>query len=53
MWEISRNRLIAGLKILELVPEKVGLSSSEFFWFRGKGEQVTISVASYIMGEIL
>ena len=52
MWEISRNRLIAGLKILELVPEKVGLSSSEFFWFRGKGEQVTISVASYIMGEI-
>ena len=52
MWEISRDRLIAGLKILELVPEKVGLSSSEFFWFRGKREEITISVASYIMGEI-
>lgn len=52
MWEIRRNRLIEGLKLLDLVQEKVGLASSEFFWIHGKGDTVTFSVASYIMGEI-
>jgi hypothetical protein len=52
MWEIRRSKLIAGLDLLNLIPEKVGLSSSEFVWIRGKGETITISVASYIMGEI-
>jgi hypothetical protein len=52
MWEISRDRLLRRLKILDLVPEKVGLSSSEFYKIRGKGEKIVISVASYIMGEV-
>lgn len=51
-WEISRHRLILGLNLLDMIPEKVGLSSSEFIWIRGKGDTITISVASYIMGEI-
>lgn len=52
MWEIRRSRLIAGLDLLNLIPEKVGLSSSEFVWIRGKKDKITLSVASYIMGEI-
>jgi hypothetical protein len=52
MWEISRDRLLKGLKILDLVPEKVGLSASEFYRMQGKNDKVIISVASYIMGEI-
>src|SRR5271155_3716555 len=52
MWEIRRSKLIAGLNLLDLIPEKVGLSASEFVWMRGKGDKVIISVASYIMGEI-
>jgi hypothetical protein len=52
MWEIRRSRLIAGLNLLDLVPEKVGLSSSEFVRIVGKGDTITLSVASYIMGEI-
>jgi hypothetical protein len=52
MWEIRRSRLIAGLDLLNLIPEKVGLSSSEFVWIRGHGDRITLSVASYIMGEI-
>jgi hypothetical protein len=53
MWEIRRSKLIAGLDLLNLIPEKVGLSSSEFIWIRGKGDTITVSVASYIMGEIV
>lgn len=52
MWEIRRSRLIAGLQLLDLIPEKVGLSSSEFVRITGHGEKITLSVASYIMGEI-
>jgi hypothetical protein len=52
MWEIRRSKLIAGLDLLNLIPEKVGLSSSEFVHIYGHGETITLSVASYIMGEI-
>ena len=52
MWEIRRSKLISGLNLLDLIPEKVGLSSSEFFKINGSGDKITISVASYIMGEI-
>lgn len=52
MWEIKSSRLISGLNLLDLVGEKVGLSSSEFFWVHGKKDKVTFSVASYIMGEV-
>lgn len=52
MWQIRRDRLIKGLQLLDLIPEKVGLSSSEFFWIRGRGDKVTFAVASYIMGEV-
>ena len=53
MWEIKTSRLIAGLDLLNLIPEKVGLSSSEFVWMHGKDDKVVLSVASYIMGEIV
>src|SRR5580692_4102454 len=53
MWEIRRSKLISGLNLLDLIPEKVGLSSSEFVWIRGKGSSIVLSVASYIMGEIV
>jgi hypothetical protein len=52
MWTIRRSRLISALHLLDLIPEKVGLSSSEFLWIRGKGSKITIAVASYIMGEV-
>src|SRR6266404_9357298 len=53
MWEIKREDLLAGLQILDMVPEKLGIPSSEFFWVRGKGSEVRFSVASYISGEIV
>jgi hypothetical protein len=52
MWEIRRNRLIRGLEILDMVPEKLGIPSSEFIWIRGKGSEITLSISSYIAGEI-
>lgn len=52
MWEIRREDLIKGLEVLALVPEKLGIPASEFFWVRGEGNKVTMSVASYISGEI-
>ena len=52
MWEIRRSKLIKKLTLLDLIQEKVGLSSSEFFRIRGKGDKVIISTASYAMGEV-
>jgi hypothetical protein len=52
MWTIRRNELIAGLDILSMVPEKLGVPSSEYFYVRGKGNKIKLSVASYIAGEI-
>ena len=52
MWEIKSSNFIRCLNVLDHVPEKVGLSSSEFFRIQGKKDKVIISVASYVMGEI-
>lgn len=53
MWEIRREDLLAGLQILDMVPVRLGIPSSEFFWMRGTGERVKMSVASYIAGEVV
>jgi len=53
VWEIKREDLLAGLQILDMVPEKLGIPSSEFFWVRGKGSDIRLSVASYISGEVV
>lgn len=52
MWQIKREDLIPSLETLSLVPEKLGIPSSEYFWVRGKGSTITLSVASYIAGEV-
>lgn len=38
--------------MLDMVPEKLGIPSSEFIWIRGKGPKITLSLTSYIGGEI-
>ena len=52
MWKIDRSKLLDGLTVLAMVPEKLGIPSSEFFWVRGKKNKVTLSVSSYISGEV-
>lgn len=51
-WQIRRDNLIAKLNILNLVPETPGIASSEFLWFRGKGNKIKVSLSSYIAGEV-
>jgi hypothetical protein len=53
MFQVKREYLNAILDILAMVPEKSGLPSSEYIWCRGKGSKVTMSVASYISGEVV
>lgn len=53
MWEIKRDALLSGLAILDMIPAKLGIPSSEFFWVRGKGSKIRVSVASYISAEVV
>ena len=52
MWEIRRNEILKQLDIINMVPAKLGVPSSEYFWVRGKGTKVLFSAASYVGGEI-
>src|ERR1039458_7409958 len=52
MWQTKRNDIIPQLEILNMVPPKLGIPSSEYFWLRGKGNKVLLSSASYIGGEV-
>jgi len=52
MWQVKRESLSQVLDILAMVPEKLGIPSSEYIWIRGKGTHITMSVASYISGEV-
>jgi len=52
MWTVKRSDLNAVLDIIAMVPEKLGLPSSEYIWIRGKGNKIRMSVASYISGEV-
>ena len=52
MWSIRRSKLIAALQVLDLVPVKLGIPSSEFIYIRSENGKVKMSVASYIAGEV-
>lgn len=51
-WSIRRDSLLAKIALLNLIPETLGMPSSEFLWFRGKGSKVKVSLSSYMAGEI-
>jgi hypothetical protein len=53
MWQIKRNSILPQLDVLCMVPPKLGIPSSEYFWIRGNGTKVIISAASYIGGEVV
>jgi hypothetical protein len=53
MFQVKRESLNTVLDILAMVPEKSGLPSSEYIWCRAKGSRLTMSVASYISGEVI
>lgn len=52
MWTTKRNDLTAVLDIIAMIPEKLGLPSSEYIWIRGRGSKITMSVASYMSAEV-
>lgn len=52
MWTVKRDDLNEVLEVLAMVPEKLGLPSSEYIWVRGKGSKIKMSVASYTSGEV-
>jgi len=51
MFQVKRDNLNAVLDILAMVPEKIGIPSSEYIWIRGIDGKIKMSVASYISGE--
>lgn len=53
MWQIKRNDVLKQLDIINMVPAKLGVPSSEYFWLHGKGTKLTLSASSYIGGEII
>lgn len=56
MFELKRNDIIQQLDILSMVPPKLGIPSSEYFWVRSvkhKPYKILLSAASYIGGEII
>src|ERR1700722_529306 len=52
MWQIGRDKLNSALDVIAMVPEKLGIPSSEYIWVRFSHGRVTMSVASYISGEV-
>lgn len=52
MWEIKKQSLVKVLELLAMVPEKLGIPSSEYIWIRGSGNKIKLSLASYIAGEV-
>jgi hypothetical protein len=52
MFQVKRENLNAVLDILTMVPEKLGISASEYIWVRGQGSHIKMSVSSYISGEV-
>ena len=52
MFQLKRNDIIPQLDILSMVPPKLGIPSSQYFWVRGNGSKVYLSGSSYVGGEI-
>lgn len=52
MWQVKRSDILPQLDILAMVPPKIGIPASEYFWVRGKGSKVLMSASSYVSGEI-
>lgn len=52
MWEISREKLLPVLEVLSLIPEKLGIPNSAYFWIRGNGSNIKINIASYLEAEV-
>jgi hypothetical protein len=52
MFQVKRSELNQALDVLAMAPEKAGVIPSEYIRIIGKGNKITMSVASYVSSEV-